>query len=247
MGVIWVDFWDIKELICVTDSFNQLIGSSMSSNLKNIEESTFRLRSDLHIVRKIWHMSTGLFGLAIYYQSGIEARPMSLILLAIAGVALFVEITRLNFKSINRVVMVLMKPFMRESEKYNMSGFPFYALGAGLSLFLFSEKIAILSILFLIFADPICSYVGILYGKDKIWGKKSLQGFAAGVACCYILTLVYGLMYEGPSFNLLIFAFLGGFIGSVSELFSTFIDDNLTIPLASGLGLSFINLLVPVF
>ncbi len=219
----------------------------MSTNLKNIEQGRLSLRSDLHILRKLWHMGTGLIGLTAYFKSGIDPKSMSLFLVSLGVAAILLELVRLRVKALNRIVLIAMKPFMRESEKTSMSGFPFYALGVGLSLFLFPEKIAILSILFLIFADPFCSYVGILYGKDKILGNKSLQGFAAGVACCYTLTLVYGLIYNGPSLNLLIFALVAGFIGSISELLSIIIDDNLTIPLASGLGLTFLNTLIPLF
>jgi len=219
----------------------------MSSNLKDIEQSRFSLRSDLHILRKLWHMGTGLIGLIAFYRSGVDARTMAISLTSLGIAAAVLELLRLRVSSVNRVVLTLMKPFMRESEKNSMSGFPFYALGAGLTLFIFPEKIAILAILFLIFADPFCSYIGVLYGKDKLIGSKSLQGFAGGVVCCYSITLAYGLLYEGPSLNLLIFALIAGFIGSISELLSIVVDDNLTIPLASGLGLSFLNLLIPLF
>ena len=135
-----------------------------------------------------------------------------------------------------------MGPLMRKSEANGSSGLPFYALGISLSLFLFRENIALLSIMFLIFSDPISSYFGIRFGKDKILPNKSLQGSVAGFSACYLLTLLYTMGSSASAANIFIFAVIAGLIGSLSELVSAFgIDDNLTIPVLSGIGLTLIN------
>ncbi len=209
--------------------------------------SPFRLRTDLHITRKLWHMATGLIGLMFYYKSGLPTDTVATALLIFAACSFLVEFFRLKNEKLNQFIMVLMKPVMRESEKDSMSGMPFYALGVSLSLFFFPERIAILSILFLIFADPIASFFGVLYGRDKILPNKSLQGTIAAFSVCYIVTLVYGLINASPSMNLLVFAIISGAIGAVSELCSQFVDDNLCIPVISGLGLFLINSWITVF
>lgn len=209
--------------------------------------SPFRLRSDLHITRKLWHMATGLIGLALYYRSHLTIESMAAILLIVSACAFLVEYTRLRNEKVNQLVMFVLKPVMRESEKNSVSGLPFYALGVSLSLFFFPERIAILSVLFLIFADPIASFCGILYGRDKILPNKSLQGTIAAFSVCYIVTLVYGLIHASPSMGLLMFSIFAGMIGAVSELCSQFVDDNLCIPVISGLGLFLLNMLITVF
>jgi dolichol kinase len=188
-------------------------------------------------------MGTGLTGLFVYSVSGLEAKSMALILFSIALAGFTVDLVRLRSEAINKITMKLMGPFMRESEKDSMSGFPFYALGVSISLYFFDERIAILGILFLVFSDPISSAVGILYGKDKILGgKKSIQGAAAGFVTCYMLTLFYTLNFVPMTYSLLGFALVAGIIGSVSELLSIFVDDNLTVPIVSTLGLTILNL-----
>lgn len=156
-------------------------------------------------------------------------------------VAFAVEFLRLRNEKMNNVLMSLMRPFMRESEKTSVSGLPFYALGVGLTLTLFPERIAILSVLFLVFADPIASVIGILYGKDKILPNKSLQGTLAAFTVCYVITMIYGMRFSNPNINLLCFSLLAGVIGSFSELCSRYIDDNLSIPVISGSMLYLIN------
>ena len=210
--------------------------------------TTFRMRTDLHLTRKMWHMGTGVLGLSIYYQTGASAFNTAALLLTIALIGFGMDFFRLRSDSFNELFCKIAKPFMRESERNNYSGLPFYAFGVSLSLFLFPEKLAVLSILFLVFADPISSLFGILLGKDKILPNKSLQGCMAGFFTCYLLALVYGLAFTSPKFDLIIFAFVGGVIGMISELLSAFnIDDNLTVPVFSGFGLTLLNLMIPIF
>lgn len=203
--------------------------------------SPFRMRNDLHLVRKAWHMATGLLGLAVYYNSSLSIESIAVALLVFSLAAFIVEFVRLRNDKINMVLMSVMKPFMRESEKTSVSGLPFYALGSGLTLLIFPEKIAILSVLFLIFADPIASVFGILYGKDKILPNKSLQGTLAAFTVCYVIAMVYGMRFSNPNMNLLCFSLLAGMIGSISELCSRYVDDNLSIPVISGTGLYLVN------
>lgn len=209
--------------------------------------SPLRLRSDLHLLRKAWHIATGLTGMVIYKKSGISEESMAFILLAFAIAAFSFEFLRLRNAKINALAIKLMKPVMRESERNSTSGLPFYALGISLALFFFPERIAVLASLFLIFADPIASFFGILYGRDKILPNKSLQGTIAAFTVCYILTLAYGLTFIAPTMNLLVFAIAAGIVGAISEMCSQFVDDNLCIPVVSGLGLFLINLVLPLF
>jgi diacylglycerol kinase (CTP) len=206
------------------------------------------LRSDLHLMRKVWHMGIGVAVLTAYESSGFGPQAWGIIALTISFIALSVDLIRMRVESINKVVLKVMGPVLRQSEEKSVTGMPFFAAGCGLALLLFKENIAVLAIHFLVFADPISSFFGILFGKNKILPNKSLQGSAAGFMVCYIISMVYGLAYTTPGFSLLAFSFLAGLVGSFSELVSDFgIDDNLTIPVISGLGLTFLNYLFHIF
>lgn len=213
------------------------------TDMTKVESTPFSLRGDLHLTRKLWHVGTGVLGLWLYYKSGFSSFTFGLILLGVSLLGFLIDFIRLRNTEFNRFAQFVMRRFMRESEKNGLSGLPFYALGVSLSLFFYSEKIAILSILFLVFSDPLSSFFGVLFGKDKILPNKSLQGTTAGFITCYCISLIYGLTYSTGSFNILSFALLAGVIGACSELLSAFnVDDNLTIPVASGLGITLINL-----
>lgn len=210
-------------------------------------QAPLRLRSDLHLARKFWHIMTGIVGVALYKATGVDSDDLALYLFGLSLAAFTVDFLRLRNESLNQILISIMKPFMRESERNSVSGLPFYALGVSLSFFLFPEKIALLATLFLIFADPIASFFGILYGKDKLLPNKSLQGTVAAFTVCYIITLFYGIIDGTHSLHLVLFGVLAGISGAISEMFSQFADDNLCIPVISGLGLYFINLFIPIF
>lgn len=204
-------------------------------------------RTDIHILRKLWHMGVGLIGVFFYTLSGISQEKLAISLFVVAAVAIMIDILRINNQKIQKASLLVMGPFMRRSELRSITGLPFYALGVAISLTLFTEKIALLSVFFLIFSDPISSYVGIRYGKDKILPNKSLQGSFAGFAVCAIITFLYCLIEGHTGNHIILFAFLAGIIGSFSEMMSFLIDDNLTIPVISGLGLTLLNYVFIIF
>lgn len=211
-------------------------------------ETVLHKRSDLHILRKLWHISTGSLGLFIFVQSSESQTFWASLILGIALTGFITDFIRNRIPAFNKFVIKLMGPLMRRSERDGVSGLPFYALGVSLSLFFYSRDIAIVSSMFLVFSDPLSSFFGVLYGKDKILPNKSLQGAVAGFFTCYLITLFYAMNTTILGTHLLVFSIVAGVIGAASELVSAFnIDDNLTIPVLSGLGLTLLNYYITVF
>lgn len=205
-------------------------------------------RSDLHILRKLWHIAFGSTCVGLYFALEMELSFWGYFSIAAACLGFTVDLLRLNNKKFNELCIKFMGPLMRKSEEDGFSGLPFYALGVGLSILFFQEDIALLSILFLVFADPIASFVGVNYGKDKLLPNKSLQGTLAAFFVCYFISMIYMHEMSVSTINLIAFSVLAGVVGCLSELASTFnIDDNLTIPVLSGAGLSVVNYFFHIF
>jgi len=219
----------------------------MSTN-SNTSTKNLAKRSDLHILRKIWHILTGSSVILAYHHSGADIHVFGWICLSIAAFGFTNDFVRMNLKKYNDLTLKVMGPLMRKSEEDGFTGLAFYALGAGLSIFFYQRDIALISILFLIFADPIASFVGVSIGKDKILPNKSLQGTLAAFFVCNLVAMIYIMGTGASSINILAFSVLVGVVGALSELASAFnIDDNLTIPVLSGAGITVVNYFFQIF
>ncbi|MBT4763144.1 MAG: hypothetical protein HOO06_15735 [Bdellovibrionaceae bacterium] len=189
-------------------------------------------KADLHLARKFWHF-VGVMTIVIIYHNVDRVTGLKYSLTA-ALVSCVVDISRIRFEKFNNIILYFFGSFMRESEKHSVSGNTFLLLGAFVTIYVFDPEIAKLSLFFLATADPLASYIGVKYGKDKILGNKSLQGSMAAFVCCMVIAAVYfyskNLMVE----RLVIVSLLAGLIGAASELISVGkLDDNLTLPILS--------------
>ena len=202
----------------------------------NVTLSGFKNRSDLHIARKVWHMS----GVFIMFTAWIFLPYWVSMTLLITGWLLFVpaDFMRQKNSEINQKVSNIFRPIMRSSELNRLAGTTYLISGTLLITLLFNKGVVALALLFLAFADPIASYVGIKWGKDKIFGHKSVQGFIAAFVVCSVLCFLF-LFYNQVQEHIIVVSLLAGLIGALSELIPLAkLDDNFTMPVLSSLGLT---------
>ena len=204
----------------------------------NVTLSGLKNKSDLHMARKIWHMS-GVF--TIFAAFVFFPYWLSLTFLVLAWL-IFVptDFFRLKNPRFNRAVSSIFRPIMRTNELNRLAGTTYLITGILLIAIFFNKGVVALSLLFLAFADPIASYVGIKYGKDKLFGHKSVQGFIAAFVVCTLLSFLF-LFYNQVQEYILIVSLLAGLVGALAELLPVAkIDDNFTMPVLSSIGLCFL-------
>jgi diacylglycerol kinase (CTP) len=200
--------------------------------MSSLPHRPLKRRSDMHVPRKVWHAVGVIIMLIIYNHI---TRAASLTAMGV-GTLLFVglDIGRQYSGGINRALMVIFHPFMREHERYRLAGTTYLWVGVLLVVALFPPAIVNLSLLFLAVADPLASVVGILYGRDKILGQKSLQGTGAAFLACTLIAAVYFYAQHWMTERIVIVSLLAGVIGAAAELVPVMdFDDNLTFPLVS--------------
>jgi diacylglycerol kinase (CTP) len=193
-------------------------------------------RSDIHLARKIWHMG-GVSMIAALYANLPE--KTSLLCLCIAWVLFVpVDILRLKYPALNDLLVHAFRPIMRQHEIDRIAGTSYLLTGITIVALLFPREIVLLTMLFLAFADPIASYFGIRFGKDKIFGEKSLQGSLAAFFVCSILTFYFLSSHWLMMDRLVVVSLLGGLIGALAELIPIWkLDDNFTLPMLSSTAL----------
>lgn len=191
-------------------------------------------RSDLHITRKLFHMSGALSILFPYLYFGLSKEYMAAVLGAVLAGVMSIEYSRARFEWVNGIALKVLGPVMRDTEVNQISGIPFYLASCLFAFLIFPHHITVLSILYLAFGDPFSSFFGVLYGKNKIFPNKSLQGTLGGFFVCAICTFIYLYWQKIDPEKIIVLSMLGGFSGSVAELLPLNIDDNFAIPVVSG-------------
>lgn len=195
-----------------------------------------KLRNELHLSRKVWHVSGIL--LITFLMSILEQRDQLFYLSLTALIVIPFDILRLKRPDLNQKIVSMFKLVMRIEEVKTLSGFSFLLVGTMFVVILFPKEVGVLAMLLLAFGDPASSIFGVLFGKDKLWGRKSLQGALACFAVCTIVCAIYFLYKDLMTERIVLVSILGGFIGAMSELMQIKkLDDNLTFPVVSGLGL----------
>ena len=181
-----------------------------------------------HTGRKLYHLFGGLGLLGLYYLLG---RHSALICYGILFViVLAVDLARLRIPAFNQLIFTRFGSFIREGERYKLTGTAPYVLGIALSLYAFSLEVATAAICFLAFGDVSATTVGERYGRTKI-GEKSLEGTIAFTAAALLSALLLSAIGVHLMTGVII---LGAVVAAVVELLPLPVNDNLAIPLIAG-------------
>lgn len=198
-----------------------------------------QLRSELHLLRKMWHVSMGSL-IAFLYLGGMGRWVAVGLLLIVFVIDVALETLRLHIPAFNEACLRFWGPLMRANEIHRMSGVPPYLASAAIAITAFPKPVAVLSILYLACGDPMASFFGVLYGKDgyRFPSGKSVIGTLAGVCTCMVLTAYFlvtqGLGHQLGVAGVIALSSFGGLVGGTVELLPLDLDDNFTIPVVSG-------------
>jgi len=203
---------------------------------------TFKARNDVHLARRIWHFAGVLVIFGLYWV--LNSKQATIASLAMSALLIGFDISRLYVPFFNRLFTWMFRPVLRDSERHRLSGLSALMAGTTVLVLTVPKPVGLLALLFLAVADPLASFFGIRYGKDKLIGHKSVQGTLAAFVACFFLALGYFLYMDLMRERLFIVCLLAGLIGAFSELVPIFkLDDNFVFPVVSSfllLGLFYV-------
>jgi len=225
-----------------------LLGSSHRFN--SVRSRKLRVlgrdRSLPHFGRKFYHFVMGMVCFSLY--AFVLTREQALLTLGVVGgIWVALDVIRLRYPAANAVALQFFGKLMRREELKSVSGNTFYILGMITIVYFFPKPIVLLSVLYLAIGDPIAAVVGTMWGKNRLVGKKSLEGAVANLLCTGLATYLVAMSYFNFSFDHAVaLAAFGGLISVVAELLPFPIDDNFTIPVMSAILLSVMNFAFPL-
>jgi dolichol kinase len=128
----------------------------------------------------------------------------------------------------NRVERLFDSVIRAAEKKKPLAGSSYLWLSAFLSVLVFTKPVAVLSLLFLMLGDTAAALVGRRWGRIMLFPGKSLEGSLACWGVCLAAGALFSLV---PWWTLLI----GATAATLTELLPDRFDDNLTLPLVSGM------------
>ncbi len=184
-------------------------------------------------VRNLFHMSNGVIAFTLYHF--VLTRESALMVLGtIFSVFFVLEVTRrFSTRWNDFLVDKVFGSISRPSERYRTNSATLYLLALIIITWFFPKVAVEAAVLVLGFSDPIASLVGKRWGRRKLFRDKSWAGtlgffFTGLISVGALLLLTQPAL--GVAAGLGIAAGIAA-AGAVTELLSSRVDDNLSIPL----------------
>lgn len=186
--------------------------------------------------QEVWRKGTHMFALAIpggYYFLQLSKSGMLAIMIPITLVAVIADISRLRGwalwqKGFGRFFGRMIRPHEKRGD---FTGAVYILTTTCLTVALFDKPVAIAALAFIVVGDTLAALIGRKYGRHRFFNGKSWEGSAA----CLVGTLVVAAFTPGLGWPV---ALIGAVMAAVVEALPLGVDDNVTVPILSGLTMT---------
>lgn len=174
--------------------------------------------------------SVHLIGLIVpIFYIFIERHQAIIAVGVLVFIALLIELLKTLWSSFRVVFYEAFTPLLRSHERNGaVTGATYFLIGIFLPILLFPKILAIVCIFFMILGDMAAALIGKKWGRTKLFSRKSLEGSLA----CFLVCILIALVKFNP-----VVAAIGALVATMVEVLPTKLDDNLTMPLLSGLAM----------
>ncbi len=185
-------------------------------------------------MRKVIHLLSAIIPLS-YLWFIKDKSTMLLILIILTLFALFVEFFRKNGGHFSKWFHDIFHFMLRDNEsKGEHTGATWLLIGWTITVMLFKMPIAVAALLFLSIGDSFAAIIGKLYPIIKI-GDKTLSGTLSGFIASFLIVLLINQSL------LPIIILSGSIVAMTVELIPSRLNDNLTMPIISGLIMMYLE------
>ena len=184
------------------------------------------------LLRKLIHLAMALVPAAGWWMSGWVALALAGALLV---VSLLIEAARRWWPWVNRLLWRLLPTVFRSWEGHRVLGSTWFAVGMVATLLLFGQDVGGTAVLYLAWGDPAAELVG------RRWGRPGQAKTVVGSAGCLAACLLAGVVGVGLGGLSPWAALAGAVVATLVERWSPPPDDNVWIPLLSGLAMALVQ------
>ncbi|MFH1686605.1 MAG: hypothetical protein ABIE70_03685 [bacterium] len=183
------------------------------------------------LVRKGTHLGALIIP-GTYLIAGLSKGEMLAIMIPVTMLMILIDISRLRrwrfWTSFGeRIGGGMIRPHERSGD---FTGATYILLTVCVTVAMFDKSLAVTALAFIMVGDTFAALVGRRWGRHRI-GDKSLEGSAACLASLLVVVAVVpSLPWE--------VGLIGALVATVVEALPWRIDDNVTVPLLSGLAMT---------
>ncbi len=188
--------------------------------------------TQIPFVQEVWRKATHMGAMVIpggYYFLALSRSEMLTIMTPIAAAMVLIDISRLRgWRFWRQFACKIGGKMVRDHEVAgDFTGATYILISVCFTVALYSKPVAIAAIAFIIVGDTFAALIGRKFGRHR-FGRKSVEGSLGCLAgTCIVAWLVPDL---APPV-----AFAGAVVATIVEALSTKIDDNISVPILSGL------------
>ena len=187
------------------------------------------------LTRKLIHLAMAVIPAAGWWIAYGLALALAA---AMLGASLIVEAARRWWPWLNHLLWRLLPTVFRASEDRRVLGSTWFAAGAAAALLLFGRDIGGTAVLFLCWGDPVAEMAG------RRWGRAGQGKTLAGSLGCLLACLVAGSVGIGLGGLDVWVVLVGAVVATLVERWPPPPNDNLWMPVLSGLTMAVVQWLV---
>jgi dolichol kinase len=187
-------------------------------------------------VRNAFHVLTGV-GTVLLYLHVLTPDSAVYIALGVALAGWTAEIGRRYSAAVNGLLMWAVTHVSHPHEAHRINSSTWYTTAVAIIALSRDPMVIALALVVLAVGDPAAAIIGRRFGRTRLLASRSLEGTLAFLGVGSLGALAVLLLYF-PAVALpaaLTLAVAAGAAGALAELVSGRVDDNLSIPLATGL------------
>jgi len=187
--------------------------------------------------RNLFHALSGLMAVLLYQFLLTKPQAIACVLVA-AAVLVTLEVIRRYSSRWNKFLSEkIFRVVAHPSERDRITGSTYFILALAIITVLFPKPPVEVAVLILAFADPAASITGRLWGKRKLYSNKSYVGTGSFFSVAWITAIIFltVAVKDLSTPHAVVAALIIAAAGTIVELLSTRLDDNLTIPVVCAL------------
>jgi dolichol kinase len=202
------------------------------------KDTSSRDTVQIPFTQELWRKGTHLGALIIpgvYFVLGLSESQMLAIMIPIALLMLLIDISRLREWALWRKIAAPIGGRMIRGHEQagDFTGATYILVSVCLTVAMYTKPIAIAALTFIIVGDTLAALVGRRFGRHR-FGRKSVEGSLA----CLAGTSLVAVFTPGLALSV---ALPGAVVAAITEALSTRIDDNISVPIVSGLVMTLLS------